>query len=89
MSVLSVPVKESRLASGWLSSLQGALQVQRPEQLHTSPFPGFQAAFGIRLEPTPLVVIELPRNEIVAALGENKPLRGGPSDGQDVRDGDP
>jgi hypothetical protein len=56
------------LIVGWLSSLQGALPVERPEQLHTSPFPGFQAAFGIRLEPTPLIAIELARNDIVTAL---------------------
>jgi len=76
------------LAGSWLSSLQGALQVERPEQLHTSPFPGFQAAFGIRLEPVPLVAIELPRNEIVAAL-EERTAMSGPFDGQDVRNGDP
>jgi hypothetical protein len=57
------------LAGDWLSSLQGVLPVERPEQLHTSSFPGFQAAFGIRLEPIPLVAIELPRNDIVSALG--------------------
>jgi hypothetical protein len=57
------------LAGAWLSSLQGPLPVERPERLHTSPFPGFQATFGIRLEPIPLVAIELLRNDIVAALG--------------------
>jgi hypothetical protein len=56
------------LVRAWLSSLQGAIPVERPEQLHTSAFPGFQAAFGIRLDPNPLVVIDLPRNDIVAAL---------------------
>jgi len=57
------------LASDWLTSLQGELSTERPEQLHTSPFPGFQAAFGIRLEPVPLVTIKISRDEIVAALG--------------------
>jgi len=57
------------LASEWLRSLQGPLSVKRPEQLHTSPFPGFQATFGIRLEANPLVTIELERSEITSALG--------------------
>jgi hypothetical protein len=57
------------LAGRWLLSLQGAISVERPEQMHSSPFPGFQAAFGVRLEPNPLVSIALSRNDIVTALG--------------------
>src|SRR5438270_5968604 len=47
------------LVKKWLTTLQGPLPVQRPEQLHTSPWPGFQAAFGIRLQSSPLVTIQL------------------------------
>jgi hypothetical protein len=38
------------LVKTWLATLQGSLPVERPDQLHTSPWPGFQAAFGVRLE---------------------------------------
>src|SRR5206468_298423 len=33
------------LVKKWLVTLQGPLPVKRPDQLHTSPWPGFQAAF--------------------------------------------
>ena len=58
------------LVKKWLVTLQGPLPVQRPEQLHTSPWPGFQAAFGLRLEPVPLVTIPLSGNDIATAIGK-------------------
>jgi hypothetical protein len=57
------------LAGRWLSLLQGAISVERPEQMHSSSFPGFQAAFGVRLESSPLVSIALSGNDITKALG--------------------
>jgi hypothetical protein len=57
------------LVKRWLITLQGPLPVQRTEQLHTSPWPGFQAGFGIRLEPSPLVSIALSGTDIAAAIG--------------------
>lgn len=59
------------LACNWLSALQGALAVQHPDQLHTSAFPGFQAAFNVGLEPHPLISLALSRNDIVKALGKS------------------
>jgi hypothetical protein len=58
------------LVKKWLATLQGPLPVQRPDQLHTSPWPGFQAAFGTRLEPTPLVTIPLSGSDIATAIGK-------------------
>src|SRR5215468_10371451 len=47
------------LVARWLVLLMQRLPVERPEQLHSSAWPGFQAAFGIRLETKPLVTIPL------------------------------
>lgn len=58
------------LAKKWLQTLQGPLPVLRPDQLHTSPWPGFQATFGARLEAVPLVTIPLAGNEIIKAIGK-------------------
>jgi hypothetical protein len=58
------------LVRGWLTTLQGPIPVLRTDQLHTSPWPGFQAAFGARLEPTPLVTIPLSGGDITAAIGK-------------------
>jgi len=56
------------LATKWLAILMGRLPVERPEQLHSSPWPGFQAAFGVRLETKPLVTIALSGNDISNAI---------------------
>jgi hypothetical protein len=58
------------LVNKWLETLQGPLPVQRPDQLHNSPWPGFQAAFGIRLEPRPLVTVALSGSDIATAIGK-------------------
>jgi len=58
------------LAKKWLSALQGSIPVVRRDQLHTSPWPGFQATFGTRLEPAPLVTIALSASEIASAIGK-------------------
>jgi hypothetical protein len=55
----------------WLSKLQGTLPTERSDQLHTSPWPGFQAAFGAQLVADPLVTITLSSNEIVTAIGKS------------------
>jgi hypothetical protein len=59
------------LVRQWLVTLQGPIPVQRPNQLHTSPWPGFQAVFNVRLEPTPLVTIPLSGAEIARAIGKS------------------
>jgi hypothetical protein len=56
------------LATKWLTILMRRLPVERPEQLHSSPWPGFQAAFGVRLETKPLVTIPLSGNDISNAI---------------------
>jgi hypothetical protein len=58
------------LIKKWLATLQGPLQVERPDQLHTSAWPGFQAAFGARLELSPLVTLALASSDITAAIGK-------------------
>ncbi len=58
------------LVKNWLVTLQGPLPVKRPDQLHTSPWPGFQAAFGLRLIPIPLVTIPLSGSDIATAIGK-------------------
>jgi len=57
-----------QLVTKWLEILMRRLPVERPEQLHSSPWPGFQAAFGIRLETKPLVTIPLSSNDISNAI---------------------
>src|SRR6516162_360873 len=57
-----------QLVTKWLEILMRRLPVERPEQLHSSPWPGFQAAFGIRLETKPLVTIPLSSNDISYAI---------------------
>jgi hypothetical protein len=56
------------LVKQWLVTLVGRLPIERPEQLHTSPWPGFQAAFGARLETKPLVTIALSGSDIANAI---------------------
>jgi hypothetical protein len=56
------------LATQWLTTLAGRLPVRDPHQLHTSPWPGFQAAFITRLETKPLVTIPLSGADISNAI---------------------
>jgi hypothetical protein len=56
------------LVSRWVTTLMGRIPVQRVDQLHTSPWPGFQAVFGFRLEPKPLVTIAIPASDISNAI---------------------
>ena len=56
------------LVKGWLATLASRLPVRDPSKLHTSAWPGFQAAFGARLPVDPLVTITLSRSEIETAV---------------------
>src|SRR5437667_12792422 len=55
------------LVNAWLAELAGFLPVKDPSKLHTSPWPGFQAAFGARLPFDPLATITLSRSELDTA----------------------
>src|SRR6266403_5645896 len=59
------------LLTRWLTAIIGRIQVQTVDQLHTLPWPGFQAAFGVRLEPKPLVAIPIPEIYIYNAIRKN------------------
>lgn len=52
------------LAKGWLAKMAGRLPVKDPTKLHTSAWPGFQAAFGARLPVDPLATITVARTAI-------------------------
>jgi hypothetical protein len=52
----------------WLEALSGRIDVERRDQLHTSPWPGFQAAFGTRLQAKPLVELMLASTDIENAI---------------------
>jgi hypothetical protein len=56
------------LVRKWLIKITGRIPVQKVEQLHTSAWPGFQAAFGARLVTTPLVTIPIAESEIFSAI---------------------
>jgi hypothetical protein len=55
------------LVREWLNRLAGPIAVRDPTQLHTSPWPGFQAALGARLVAEPLAAIILDAAAIDAA----------------------
>ena len=57
-----------QLVTRWLTTVIGRIPVQKPDQLHTSPWPGFQAAFGGRLESKPLVTISISGSDISNAI---------------------
>jgi hypothetical protein len=59
------------LVRQWLTALTGRFPTERPEQLHTSAWPGFQAVFGIRLETEPLVTVVLSGSDISNAIRKN------------------
>jgi hypothetical protein len=56
------------LVTHWLLKLIGRISVERSDQLHTSPWPGFQATFGARLESKPLVTIPIDGVAIANAI---------------------
>jgi hypothetical protein len=58
------------LVKQWLVTLVSRLPVEKADQLHTSPWPGFQAAFGARLQTEPLVSIPLSGSDITTAIGK-------------------
>ena len=62
------------LVARWLVTLLRRLPVERPDQLHSSPWPGFQAAFGVRLETTPLVTLPLSGADISNAIRKTNRL---------------
>lgn len=57
-----------KLVQQWMARLAGRLPTEQPDQLHTSAWPGFQAAFGIRLETDPLATIAVSGSEIANAI---------------------
>jgi hypothetical protein len=57
-----------QLVAQWLVALMGRMSVKRPDQLHTSEWPGFQAAFGARLETKPLVTISISETDIFNSI---------------------
>jgi hypothetical protein len=59
------------LVRHWLRDLIGRIPVDDPTQLHTSPWPGFQAAFSVRLASEPLVRISIAAADISNAIGKN------------------
>lgn len=52
------------LVKAWLKRLTGRLPVRNPDKLHTSPWPGFQAAFGAQLDTEPLATIQVSASAI-------------------------
>ena len=56
------------LVTRWLSRIIGRIPLENTNQLHTSAWPGFQAAFGVRLESKPLVVIPIAEGDIFNAI---------------------
>ena len=56
------------LVQSWLNTLVGRIDVQRRDQLHTSAWPGFQAAFAVGLETVPLISIPLSGSDIINAI---------------------
>jgi hypothetical protein len=59
------------LVRKWLKTIVGPLQVDDPTKLHTSPWPGFQAAFGVSLMTQPLIEISLSGNDISNAIARD------------------
>ena len=59
------------LTQKWLTTLVGRIAANRTDQLHTSAWPGFQTAFGVKLVSNPLVKIALDGAEIFNAIRKN------------------
>jgi hypothetical protein len=58
------------LARNWLRELNDFIPAKDPTKLHTSHWPGFQAAFGVALAADPLVVIHISGTDISNAIGK-------------------
>jgi hypothetical protein len=58
------------LVRGWLCALIERIPVEDPNQLHTAAWPGFQAAFGVRLVTEPLVTISIGPDDISNSIGK-------------------
>ena len=58
------------LVRKWLCALMERIPIEDPGQLHTSPWPGFQAVFGARLVIEPLVTIPIPASDISNAISK-------------------
>ncbi|WP_316227536.1 hypothetical protein [Bradyrhizobium sp. SZCCHNR3015] len=56
------------LVEAWLKTLAGRVPTQRSDQMHTSSWPGFQAAFGVKLGGHPLVSIPVDGTAIFNAI---------------------
>jgi hypothetical protein len=59
------------LVRNWIRGLNEFIPATDPMKLHSSHWPGFQAAFGIPLAPNPLVVIPIDSLDISNALGKS------------------
>src|SRR4051812_37328966 len=58
------------LIKNWLKEITGPISVENRDQLHTSPWPGFEAAFGVPLVAEPLAMISLSGVDIANAIGK-------------------
>jgi hypothetical protein len=58
------------LVKTWLIALAGRLPADHPGQLHTSAWPGFEAAFGVSLVTNPLVAIAISGADVANAIGK-------------------
>jgi hypothetical protein len=56
------------LVRGWVRTVVQRIPAADPAKLHTASWPGFQAAFGVRLEDEPLVRILIDSTTIVNAI---------------------
>lgn len=57
------------LVRNWLKSLVCKIDAEDDDKLHTSQWPGFQAAFGVKLVSDPLVTIPISLTEIENSIG--------------------
>jgi hypothetical protein len=58
------------LVRKWLCALIERIPVEDSDQLHTSPWPGFQAVFGVSLIIEPLVTIPIAASDISNAISK-------------------
>jgi hypothetical protein len=57
-----------KLTRDWLTQLAGRIPARNPEKIHTSSWPGFQAAFGAKLVTEPLAAIAISESAIDTAI---------------------
>lgn len=58
------------LVKDWMYSVVGRIPVEDPSRLHTSPWPGFETAFGTKLDNVPLVEIPIYASKIEREIGK-------------------